>query len=165
MAAGQSTYNTDPDVAFPGMALDNGPRDVVSFTNEEAADALLGGLMVVQGTEADDALLPAATGDDPLGIVMHNHSLDFDLADGEVVAVDGLGAALKKGRIWVRVEEAIALGDDVYFRHTAAGAEQAGEFRTDADGGDADQLTNARWAGPSATYNGVLLAPLELNLP
>jgi hypothetical protein len=71
-----------------------------------------------------------------------------------------------RGQIPVRVEEAIAIGDGVFVRVTAAGAELAGAFRTDDGGGDAVQITNARWLEPSYTDSqGRLVAMLEINLP
>jgi len=160
----QTVYNSSPDAAFPGMVADNGLRDDRSFTNEGTA-ALKAGLMIVQGTDEDDGILPSSTGQDPIGVVLHFHNTDQDLASGEVVGKDSLGVVRKKGRVWVRVEEAIALGDAVYFRHTSGTGTEIGAFRNDADTSTCDQVSNARWSRPSATYNGVLLAELELNLP
>lgn len=131
--AGQTTYNTSPDVAFPGMAVDNGNTDDASFTNEETA-GLLAGILVCQGTADDDGLELVNAASDPIGVVMHQHNSDPDLAAGLIVAADGLGVVRRRGRVWVRCEEAIALGDRVFARHVEGGGEQKGEFRNDADG-------------------------------
>lgn len=129
----QTSYNVAPDVAFPGMPSDNGINGYVSVTNEETV-GLMAGIMVKQGTTSDDALKLTATSDQLMGIVMHRHDSDPDLAASLVVAADEVSPVLRKGRSWVRCEEAIAIGDPVYVRHVATGGEDAGEFRNDPDG-------------------------------
>ena len=64
----------------------------------------------------------------------------------------------------VIVEEDVTPDDDVFFRHSGAGAspEAIGRFRTDADTANADQVNSARWL-TSAVAGG--LAVLGINLP
>ncbi len=71
---------------------------------------------------------------------------------------------LRKGRIWVKPEQAVTPESDVYIRHTQAvtAAHTVGRFRTDADTAKADQLSTARWI-TSASANE--LAVLEINVP
>lgn len=71
---------------------------------------------------------------------------------------------LRKGRIWVKPEQAVTVGSDVYIRHTQglSALHTVGRFRTDADTAKADQLSDARWI-TSASADG--LAVLEINLP
>ena len=58
-----------------------------------------------------------------------------------------------QGLVWVLLDAGVepSAGDSVFCRHTAAGSEVQGAFRTDADGGDADAISNASWVGGSAT--------------
>ncbi len=79
------------------------------------------------------------------------------LEDGETASL------VRKGRVWVVVEEAVAVGDDVYFRHTAGGGgSELGAFRNDADTASCDQLTQANWLVGSS---GAGVALLEVNIP
>jgi hypothetical protein len=53
---------------------------------------------------------------------------------GEGVAVGEVINVVNKGEIWVECEEALAIGDQLFWRHTASGANTAlGRFRNDAD--------------------------------
>lgn len=71
---------------------------------------------------------------------------------------------LRKGRIWVRTEDAITPASDVYLRHTANGALlQPGQFRSDADTANADDVS-AFCSWLQAAGAGVLV-PLDINLP
>lgn len=71
---------------------------------------------------------------------------------------------LRRGRIWVRPEDAVTIASDVFIRHTQglAPAETVGRFRTDADGSNADQLNGARWLSNAGAG---VLAVLEINIP
>lgn len=61
-------------------------------------------------------------------------------ADGATVPV------LDKGKIWVTTEDTCVERGAVYVRIAASGANtQIGAFRSDADGGNAVLVTNARW--------------------
>ena len=65
----------------------------------------------------------------------------------------------------------IALGDGVWYRHTADGTLDQNGIFAPATGTGLEQLTAARWEGPSVTvqnFSGgasVLIAPLWINLP
>lgn len=159
----QTTYSAQPARAFAGMldAMLEGASTLSRF-NEESA-SIPYGVMVAQGTAENQIANLSGTGDDFLGVTIHEHTeIDSAGEAAEIEADGGKASILRKGRIWVVVEEAIALTNDVYFRHTAAGAEVLGAFRTDADTADADQLTNARWL---TTTSGAGVALLEINLP
>lgn len=157
----QTTYNTDLAQAFPGLIADAAsPPDILSRANEESANVPFG-LAVVLGTDGFNQFkLPSATGETVLGVLAHRHNRDDVEADG--LNEGEVGDVLKRGRIWVVTEEAVAPDADVYFRHTAPGAEQVGAFRTDADTANADQITSARWV---AATSGAGIAQLDISLP
>lgn len=125
---------------FAGLQADsNHNNDVRSYVNENA-DEIAFGLMVKQGTNDGQAALLDAVADiaQMIGVLVHSHAYDKDNELGD----DGLKqyvtmGVLQKGTIWVPVEEAVTPADDCFIRCVAAGAEQAGAFRTDADGVDA----------------------------
>ena len=106
---------------------------------------------------------PSATGQDFIGITQRRTIVDPLTVLG---ATDGIPATdpanvKTSGRIWVHAEVAIALGDGVFFRHTAGGGGSVvGRFRNDADTASADEITTAKWL---STTGGVdELALLEL---
>ena len=78
---------------------------------------------------------------------------------------------LSRGVIWVECEAAIALGNGVWYRHTADGALDVNGIFAPATGTGLEQLVAARWEGPSITvqnFSGgasVIIAPLWINLP
>jgi hypothetical protein len=164
----QTSYSTQPDQAFAGLLGDVGPHDALSRAFQAGAsprDVSPFGVAMVAGTDpVTQAKLPTATAQVFLGIAVHKHRDPVDRDDASTTGIeDGdTMSLLTKGRVWVRVEEAVAPGDAVYFRHTQVGAEQAGAFRNDADGGDADQITSARWA---SVATGAGIALLEINVP
>jgi len=138
-----------------------------AVTTAATAADLPVGIGVVQASDDDECRL-ATSGDaavDILGVVERDHSAiksnagssgDDSLEQGATVSI------VKRGEIWVEVEEAVTPGDDVYCRVVAGAGEQAGAFRTDADSGDAVQLSSATWR---STTTGAGLAKLALSLP
>lgn len=126
----QTSYAQNPARARAGHRYDSRQADLVSATNEDTTNALLFGSMLREGANEGGARLLSAAGQKMLGVALHFHE-DPDLTGLEV---DAVGPVLKKGAVWVRVEETIAKGDRVFVRHTATGAEKAGDFRNDADG-------------------------------
>jgi len=157
----QTSYPVEAPEGFAGQVADApGPVDILSRANEEST-AVPFGLMTVPGTDGSTQfLLPSESGLIPLGVLAHQHP-------HETISADGLdegetGNVLKRGRIWVVTEEAVAVDSDVYFRHTVDTTEQLGAFRTDADTDKADQLTNARWVKATSAAG---IAQLDINLP
>ncbi len=145
----QLDYNTNPARGFAGLVERGVPDGLRTVTNEEAVPLEVGA-GVAEGATERGALKLAATSDTFIGVVGHKHR-DTEI-DGTVgIPADGTGFVVEKGDVWVRVEEAIAIGDAVFVRAVAAGLEVAGDFRTDADGTDAFELTNARWLSASMT--------------
>lgn len=158
----QLTYTEAPAVAFPGLLvdMDAAARRSISRANEETA-AVAYGTGVALGTDPEVQFeLPAATGFLFGGVLVHSHGREDVEAVGPVQ--DEPAELLRTGRVWVIVEEAVAVGDDVFLRHTANGGLLPGGWRTDADTANADQITNARWLTAAALGG---LAQLEVNYP
>lgn len=149
------------NAGYPGlMAEPFGPTDIRSCV-QPAAKSYFGRFVVVDGE--GKCKHPTATGQQPLGVVAASQAVMMDSAD----ALPGYPAkhtvnVMRKGYIWVAIEEDIAIGDAVYFRHTANGAGKLnlGSFRNDADSATCDQLTNARWVKAGTLALGYALLEL-----
>ena len=159
----QSTYNAEAAIAFAGMLADSDAmvRSSISRANEEAS-AVAYGSGVMFGTDPEvQFLLPALTGFEFAGVAVHSHGREDPTAVGP--ETDEPNELLRKGRIWVVAEEAIAITDDVFLRHTVNGGLTPGGWRTDLDVNKADQITQAKWLTAAAALGDLVL--LELNYP
>lgn len=142
------------------MAEPFGPEDIRSVINT-AGKLFFGRLAVVDGE--GKAKHPTATLDKPLGVVMHSHAtvskedgLDAGYATKETANV------IKKGYVWVVIEEDIVFGDAVFYRHAAGTGTKLGAFRNDADTATCTALPNARWVKGGLAAQGIAL--LEINV-
>jgi hypothetical protein len=146
-----------------------GQKGVAIHTIQEdsaKAEAALGfGLLVSQGTADNGAKRPAAAADvttKALGFVRrldghYDGAADSEFASGEIVPI------VRKGRMWVEVEEAVGAGGAVYVRHTANGPlATLGKCRSDADSNNAALLPNAQY---KSSTSGAGLAQVEFSLP
>lgn len=158
----QTTYNVEPGLAIQGMLgdFDASVKSSLSRANEEASSVEFG-RPAVTGTDAETQfLLPSAAAQPFLGITVFQQATEDVTDDG--IATDETAELLTRGRIWVKVFEAIAVGEDVYYQHTANLGAVPGDWRNDADSANASQLTQARWlTGADAGE----LALLEINVP
>lgn len=161
-----TSYGNKPAESFPGMLAGLGPRDLVTGLNKVTAIPF--GTGAVQATTGDrDIVVPAASTDVFVGVAVHQH---VEQGYGTVNATHAVNSAvplLRRGRIWVMAEQAVAPTDPVFVRYTANGTiggvvTAAGQFRKDADTSRALAVPNARWV-TSAAAGG--LAVLEVNLP
>jgi hypothetical protein len=158
----QTSYPLEAAVAFPGMLVDTDAavRSSISRANEEAS-AVGYGLGVMFGTDPETQFkLPALTGFPFAGVLVHSHAREDVEAVGPVEGEPN--ELLRKGRIWVTVEETILTTDPVYLRHTVNGGLLPGGWRKDDDTLRADQLTQAKWLTGAAAGE---LAQLEINYP
>ena len=162
----QTSYSIQAPVAFAGLLGDSGGDTHLRSRAVEDAAGVPAGVMLVDGTDPEtQALLPSSTGQALQGIVAHQQAReDLALAGALMLSVGETASLVRKGRVWVVVEEAIAVGDAVFFRHTAGGGgSNLGAFRNDADTASADEITaGAAWVVGSA---GAGVALLEINLP
>ena len=150
----QTNYNAEMDVAFEGMLADSGKIDALSKTIE--GDDLEFGLGCTLGSEEGTVEKLSAIADYFAGIIIHKHVTDGLIGDEDTVAV------MRKGRIYVLVEEAVAEGDPVHCRAVAGAGERAGAFRKSADGTDTFLVNGAEFRSSAASGG---LAIIDINLP
>jgi hypothetical protein len=147
---------------FEGQLADSGENDVVTALAEEAIPF---GKFMVRGTDpAVQGKLPTtATGItsklNHMGVALHDQAREGVSGTGTYAIKDAV-SALKRGRMVVKVEEAVVAGDDVYVRY-AAGGLGLGSFRTSDPGSAAALLANAVYMS-AASANG--FAVVEFNL-
>lgn len=154
----QTDYN-DLSAAVKGGLADIALTDKVG--RFAAADVAFG-VGLAATTTAGQAEVPTATSFVFEGISVQTNKVTLN-ATGEALYQAGEEiTVLKKGRIWVYTEVAIAVGDAVFLRHTVNAALVPGDFRNDADTARADAITNARFV--TAT-TGAGLVQVEINLP
>lgn len=143
---------------------------VVTANSEETVDAILPGLMLIEGVANDGALLPNALADIAkfLGVSVRSDYFDYPTqvnASGGVLPGGSLGAA-RTGRWVVRIEASVTRAAEVHVRMVAAGPELAGAFRPTADGADTIDITPfANWVYDADLEDDGGLAVLEINLP
>ncbi len=146
----QTSLKTVQDLAFAGKIVDLKNHDIESHVSEESSAEMPFGVMLKSGTLADQALLVAAQADKSLwaGVLVHSahYNKDNQLGTTGVKPNQPLNV-MRRGTIWVTTEDAVtALSDPVRVRAVATGAEEAGAFRTAADGTDTVDISAfARW--------------------
>jgi hypothetical protein len=136
----QTTITDAPEIGLEGQIADASPRALDTATTTDAETPA--GVFVLRGAAARTCALPAAafTEADVLGVVHRDQAREpGSVAEGEEIA------AVRFGRVYVRVEDAVTAGGDVFARHTPNGPlVQLGAARSDADGGNA-ATTGARF--------------------
>lgn len=175
MSPVQTSYDDAPGIARPGQLADNGDVDIITCLS--ASDVVVGRFVADAGLASDGktqlALLPAAAAatDAILGVVVHTHALESDAAETYPTIPAGKPfGVLRKGRIFVSVEDAFDPGSDTAFvRFTANGAtKQPGMLAKGADSGKADELgtdgygVNHRVLQETAAAG---VVAVEINLP
>jgi len=141
----QTTYAAAA-VALEGQLFGDGPHDVRTMINQEAsAEVPFGHGVKFEGSTEDlGALLPTAETSVIAGIVAHSHAY----ADDELGTTGVLPGAtlnvLRKGKIWVAVEDGCAPGDRLWIRAVGAVAPEAiGQCNNADDSTDMVDCTNA----------------------
>lgn len=126
------------------------------------------GVVVTQGSSAGHVDLPTTSAQvlgavgvlvyDPLTPAPSDDDTTNDFAAARAVEV------VDQGEVWTVCEEAMALTDTVYARHTAngVGKTQLGAVRNDTDSANCEVLPAARVVYPST---GAGVVKLRLNLP
>lgn len=99
-----------------------------------------------------------------LGPTVHTQALEQALVNADNVGypIASAMSVLIKGRIWVRVEDAVEARGQVYVRAIAGAGERLGAFRSDADGSDAGLLKGAVYKTSAGAGE---LAIVEINRP
>ena len=132
--------------ALDGMKGNIGPDTVMSY----AAEGVIGfGRFVALGTDKEKQVkLPAGATDvtslkSKRGVALQSHANENPKNGAEPRYLDkATVSVLTKGFVYVKVEENIAVADDVFVRFQGG---DEGLFRSDADTADAAQLADARW--------------------
>lgn len=151
----QTSVLTNALPAFAGMLGDSGrDMNLATALNSEAALQLPFGTMVMQGTTDQGALcLTAGNVAKIIGAVVYSGAYQKGVELGVVADANSrIGImptvpfnVLKRGRIWVQVEEAVTPASAVRVRCTAAGT-GSGTFRTTSAGAGLSMLlANARY--------------------
>ena len=156
----QTSVATAPVAAIAGQLADTG-RDLnlASYFSQEASLQMQFGTMVMQGAaDYGDNILTAGNVAKMVGIVVYSAAYQKGNELGAVVDANGkLGIlpnitmnVVKRGRIWVLVEEAVTPASVVRVRCTNAG-NGAGTFRTTSAGAGASMLlVGARYLDTAA---------------
>lgn len=157
----QTQVNEYMEKGLAGELADIGPTDIVTRANADSA-AIAFGVFVTKGANEGEAVLPTATGQvtgpEGLGVVLRSHTQPQD----EGYAVSDPMPVIKKGRVWVPVEDAVTAESAAFVRFAVNTTEQLGAFRSDADTDKAVALPGAKFVSDAAAG---ALALLDLNLP
>jgi hypothetical protein len=157
----QTQVNNYMEKALAGQLADIGQADIVTRINA-SRDTIPFGVFVTKGTNEGEATLPGATeqvtGTVGLGVVLRSHTQPR----GEGYADDDPMPVIKRGRVWVPVEDTVTAESEAFVRFVADAGEQLGAFRSDADGTDAVALPGAKFVSDAEAGE---LALLDLNLP
>ena len=160
----QTSYSINQAAAQGGGLYDMGPNDIVSAV--DPTEVVPYGVALCRGVADSECKLPSSSGDVAkiIGVSVLSHTNEQAL--GTNISNYPMGKdipLLRKGRMWVKVEESVTAGSPVFVRFASgAGGSQLGAFRTSADTASAAQVMGAVFAG-SAAAGGVAI--VELNLP
>jgi len=161
----QTSISTTMALAYAGLLADSGFHDVISRVNGEASAEIRFGAMVAQDTADDECDLLAADTDKPIGVVVHSHAYDKpnDLGDTGLKP-KAMVNVLRKGRIWVPVEEAVVAMDPVFVRHTVADSGSfQGAFRKSDDNNETIDLTGVARFLTSASASGFAVVEVDMS--
>lgn len=140
MAATQTSYSRSFDNAFAGQPGDSGFKRDISYLNTTAS-AMPAGIGVCQAATAGEMKLPDSATAKFVGVILNSFARepgnqDVSLSGTAAIVVGGGANVRELGSVYALCEEAMAVTDKVFMRHTANGAGklQAGAFRNDSDG-------------------------------
>lgn len=160
------------DAFFAGQLSDLAPHTTSSFVNAESSAEVPFGIMLMQGTLDQDALLPTSQNAKLVGVLRHAQIYARLSAGGGELGTIGLIpkttlGILEAGRIIVVVGEAVTPASDVRVRiDTNAGANGTatgpGTFCTTASA--THTLNLSKFARFKGTTTGAGLVELELNM-
>lgn len=161
----QLSYSLEMGKALEGQMADMGPTDIV--TKENTVSAILFGKFVSRGASDSKCIQPAAALDitdatKALGVAMAHQAIESSATGSAQYPQYSAVNVLKKGRVWVKVEEAVTPLDPVYVRFAAgAGGTDLGSFRMSADTATAAALAGAKFVSSAGAGE---LALLELDI-
>lgn len=165
----QTSYAEMP-VAFAGMKADASDDQVDSYAQGEASAEIPFGVMVCQGTAGgtsgtpDKAILPVDANSVPVGVVVHSHDYDSRTELGTTgLKPKTMLSVMRRGRIWVQVEDAVTVNAPAFYRYTSDGGSntQVGKFRSDADSAKALKVRGAIYK-TAASAGGFAILELDM---
>jgi hypothetical protein len=147
----QTAYTVAPPAAYAGMLADDTDNDIMTLANTEASASMPFGIVVAFKTTSPasdrDAILPSATQQKLAGVLVHSHDYErtFTLPDGTTAGeLDSTGikpgaeiAVLWRGTVWVKVQQAVVVGDRLFVCHTANAV-----YTAKGQVGNADESSN-----------------------
>ena len=158
----QTSYAFNMPLAVEGKIADS------EFNLKEgtwvATEAIAFGRGVTKVIGEDDQIqLPDGTDNTFHGVSIMHQNDEQSLSGNTNYDINEPINVMRKGKIWVHVEEAVDPDTDSPFFRYAAGSETVlGRFRTDADTATAAAVPNARFV---TSTSGAGLAVLEINNP
>lgn len=136
----QTSYNDVPEVGLPGTLVSAGKRPTI--IRRFASGTVRPGQYVVLVGENDCAHPSAAPTEFTRGgVALRNPYMGEDGVYPDNAPVD----VVIEGDMWVTAESAVTALSAAFVRHVAAGAEELGAFRVDADGTDAAAVKGLRY--------------------
>ena len=138
--------------AVEGLLFDLSPYTAGTYSNPN--DAIQYGRAVARIPENENGIKPPDASDSSiLGV-----SVKATPTENATYPAKSAVSVLRKGRIWVKVEEDVSPDDPVYVKYVG----DLGTFRKSDPGSEALQLQDAAWLTKADAGE---LAVLELNLP
>lgn len=141
----QTSYAYGFTAAIEGQRADSGAVDIMAMRSDEASAEIPFGRAVKFNSTSDptSAVLPTTETDIIAGIVVHSYEYapGLDLGDTGVMPGRYLNV-MRKGRIKVRLEDAVTVGQRGWVRAVASGAELHGGILPADDGTDTIDCTN-----------------------
>jgi hypothetical protein len=142
----QTAVSVNPLAGQPGLEYDDSFSDIVSWI---ATVAIPFGCLVYESAEGK-AALPTGTGNvtaGRVGIAL----IDPLKASGVGYEIGDAVRVMKRGRVWIATEEALAFGDTLFVRFATGTGTQKGAFRNDADTASASTPPNIALLRAGAT--------------
>jgi hypothetical protein len=162
---GITSYPLAPAVGFPGQIADEGPRRIASAVNKTGAPMPFG-VAMKKGTNDDEAVYLAATGDKLAGIAVHRHDVNTigstAWASDAGIPTDDRFDLMEEGVVLVKVEEAVVQGDNAFVRfESGPGGSVLGAWRKSADTASARAVVGAYFKKSGGAGS---IVPLYINV-
>jgi len=166
--AAATTFTVQSDVSETTTTV-VGTTNCSIIAQIQNAAAIPFGKFVCQDLVDDDkARLPVLTTDVSnallaLGITCHTQAVEqfYDSDGGAGYALNAEMSIVRRGSVWVTVEEAVTVQDSPFARFTVSGVTTLGSIRKSADSGKAVAIPTARFLRGAALGG---LALLDINL-
>lgn len=148
-----------------GQIVDSLDSDCLSIVSADTLDMPFG-VMVAKGNSDVNGILPNGSGIIPIGVL----ALSFVYDNGPNGSLSAVGLrpqammnVMRRGRIWVLVEENVTAYDRAFIRFTAgAGGTQLGAFRKSADSASALDVTKKCQYLTSATAGNLAVLDVDM---